>query len=222
MPSVAEIARRRRAAQAESEGQEQRADRIRNGANPKQRDLIDDDARFIGVLCPRRSGKTFGVLSKVLHLLEKFPGKRALIVSLTLKSTVENYWSGAPGGLFYQNAKYELNLKFNASVHTGSRQRIPWSLAGAETKADIEHLRGAAAEADIVVVDECKSFAPAHLNDLIENVIEPGLMTRSGVLILAGTPGSIPLGPFYAATLHSSAQRSRNAHLHSLGRAQEP
>jgi hypothetical protein len=73
-------------------------------------------------------------------------------------------------------------------------------LAGAETKADIEHLRGAAAEADLVIIDECKSFAPAHLNDLVENVVEPGLMTRGGQLVMSGTPGSIPMGPFYEAT----------------------
>jgi hypothetical protein len=193
----------RRLAQAEEDAARQmdNATRIYMGANPVQQQLIDDDARYVGAVCPRRSGKTFAVTSKVMHYAEKNPGSRILIVSLTLKSTVENYWSGSPGGLWAQNTKYELGIKFNTSSHTwvhtnGSRGL----LAGAETKADIEHLRGAAAEADIVVIDECKSFAPAHLQDLIENVVEPGLMTRNGQLIMIGTPGSLPLGPFYAAT----------------------
>jgi hypothetical protein len=174
---------------------------ILEGANPKQVPLILDESPYLGARCPRRSGKTYAVTSKALYLGEAKPGSRILIISLTLKSTVENYWSGAPGGLWSQNSRYELGLKFNTTAHTwvhpnGSRGM----LAGAETKADIERLRGAAAEADLVILDECKSFAPNHLDDLIENVIEPGLMTRNGQLLMVGTPGSIPLGQFYAAT----------------------
>jgi hypothetical protein len=198
---LARIARRQKVLKEQLALQEDNAARILVGANPVQRDLILDDSYYIGAVCPRRSGKTFAVTSKVLYFGEKYPGSRILVISLTLKSTVENYWSGSPGGLFAQNALYGLNLKFNTTQHTwvhpnGSRGL----LAGAETKADIERLRGAAAEADIVIIDECKSFAPDHLNDLIENVVEPGLMTRDGQLVMIGTPGSIPLGPFYQAT----------------------
>jgi hypothetical protein len=194
----------RRKQMADEEQKAAAAERVRSiydGGNPVQQYFIDDDAAMLGGCCPRRSGKTFCVTSKVLHFAEKNPGSRILIISLTLKSTVENYWSSAPGGLWSQNEKYDLWLKFNTTAHTwlhtnGSRGL----LAGAETKADIEHLRGAAAEADIVVIDECKSFAPGHLQDLIDNVVLPGLMTRNGQLILIGTPGSIPMGPFYEAT----------------------
>ena len=197
------IARRYAEADERAAEQNARVQAIYDGANPVQRALIDDNSRYIGAVCPRRSGKTFAVTSKVLHFAEKNPGSRILIISLTLKSTVENYWSGSPGGLWAQNApaKYDLGIKFNTSSHTWVHQNGSRGLlAGAETKADIEHLRGAAAEADIVVIDECKSFAPAHLQDLIDNVVLPGLMTRDGQLIMIGTPGSIPMGPFYNAT----------------------
>lgn len=195
------IARRQASAADAKKRQVDKAELILEGANPCQRPLILDKHPYLGARCPRRSGKTYGVTSKALYLGESRPGSRILIISLTLKSTVENYWSGAPGGLWSQNARYDLNLKFNTTAHTwvhpnGSRGM----LAGAETKADIERLRGAAAEADLVILDECKSFAPNHLDDLIENVIEPGLMTRNGQLLMVGTPGAIPLGQFYAAT----------------------
>lgn len=195
------IAKRHAATETAAKRKVDKAQLILDGANPKQRALILDTSTYLGALCPRRSGKTYGVVSKALWVGESRPGTRILIISLTLKSTVENYWSGAPGGLWSQSAKYDLDLKFNTTAHTwvhpnGSRGM----LAGAETKADIEHLRGAAAEADLVILDECKSFAPSHLEDLIENVVEPGLMTRNGQLLMVGTPGSIPLGPFYAAT----------------------
>lgn len=201
MLGLRNIARRQASRAAARERQVDKAAVILAGASPKQRDLILDRSIYIGAVCPRRSGKTFGVVSKALYLGEERPGSRILIISLTLKSTVENYWSGAPGGLWAQNARYELGLKFNTTAHTwihpnGSRGM----LAGAESKADIERLRGAAAEADLVILDECKSFAPSLLEDLIENVVEPGLMTRNGQLLMVGTPGSIPLGPFYMAT----------------------
>ncbi len=182
--------------------------RILAGCTDKQRPFVADMSLYQALRCPRRSGKSFGLTSKCLFIGEKIPGSRILIISLTLKSTKENFWSGAPGGLFYQNDKYELDLEYNHAslvwTHpNGSRGR----LAGAETFADIERLRGAAAEADLVVIDEGKSFAPSLLTELIINVVRPGLMTREGILVMAGTPGSIPLGPFYEAT----CERARTA-----------
>ena len=195
------IARRFAEVEEREAEKDARIQAIYDGANPVQRAFMDDLSRYVGGVCPRRSGKTFAVTSKVLRFAEQVAGARILIISLTLKSTVENYWSGAPGGLWSQNKKYGLNIKFNTTLHTWEHENgSRGMLRGAETKADIEHLRGAAAEADIVVIDECKSFAPAHLQDLIDNVVLPGLMTRDGQLIMIGTPGSIPMGPFYNAT----------------------
>ena len=139
--------------------------------------------------------------SLALWLGEQRPGIRILIISLTLKSTKDNYWASAPGGIFAQNEKYKLNLAFHHTDlswkhENGSRGR----LAGAETLADIERIRGALAEADIAIVDECKSFSPELLDQLIRDVLLPGLMTRDGILVLGGTPGSIPVGTFYEAT----------------------
>jgi len=198
------------AAETSRELWDARAQAIEDGCHVKQRTLVDSIRRgfhYISVRCPRRAGKSFGMTSLALWYGEKYPGARILIISLTLKSTRENYWSGAPGGIFRQNHDYGLNLKFNHTDsvwyhENGSRGR----LAGAETRADIEYLRGAAAEADLCIVDECKSFAPDLLAELIRDVIEPGLMTRDGFLVMGGTPGSIPLGPFYEAT----AEQSRN------------
>jgi hypothetical protein len=183
---------------------EARAEAIVAGCNEKQRRPIKSilaGFKYLAIRCPRRAGKSFGATSLALWFGEKFPGSRILIISLTLKSTRENYWAGAPGGIFKQNHDYGLNLQFNHTdsvwIHeNGSRGR----LAGAETRADIEYLRGAAAEADIAIVDEGKSFAPDLLRELVDDVLEPGLMTRDGVLVFAGTPGSIPIGPFYEAT----------------------
>lgn len=187
-----------------------RAQAILDGCNEVQRRFIEDTSKYKSLRCPRRSGKSFSITSHALYIGEKYPGSRILIISLTLKSTKENYWTGAPGGLFAQNHMYKLNLKFNHADNVwyhenGSRGR----LAGAETRADIEYFRGAAAESDIILIDECKSFAPALLTELIRDVIKPGLMTRKGTLVMGGTPGSIPIGPFFEAT-HPGALTDQN------------
>lgn len=187
---------------------DERADAIYEGCHLKQRRLIDSARagyKYLSLRCPRRAGKSYGMTALALWWGEKHPGSRILIISLTLKSTKENFWSGAPGGIFAQNHKYGLGLKFNNTDLTwthenGSRGR----LAGAETIADIERIRGAMAEADLAMVDECKSFAPDLLNQLIIDVLQPGLMTRDGIMVLGGTPGSIPLGVFYEATAEQS------------------
>jgi hypothetical protein len=170
-------------------------------ASDAQRAYILDDREYVSARCPRRSGKTWANMAKALVQQLRYPGSRILIVSLTLKSTRENYWQRGPAGVFAFNRKYKLGITFN---HTDSVWTLPngssGRLAGAETRADIEYLRGAAAEAHGALVDECKSFAPAHLQELIEDVLEPGLMTYQGWMALTGTPGFIPMGPFYEAT----------------------
>jgi hypothetical protein len=175
--------------------------RIRTGANPVQLAFIDDMSEYESLRCPRRSGKSFAMALKAVLIGELKPNSRILVISLTLKSTRENYWDASPSGIFAMNRLFNLGLRFNHTDsvwwhQNGSRGR----LAGAETRADIEYLRGAAAEADVVIIDECKSFAPQLLQELMTDVIEPGLMTRNGMVIMGGTPGLLPYGPFYAAT----------------------
>jgi hypothetical protein len=180
---------------------EDKAQRILDDASPEQRAYILDEGDYVSARCPRRSGKTWANVARVLYRALRRPGHRAIILSLTLKSTRQNYWSAAPAGLFAFNRRYDLGAVFN---HTASTWVLPngsyGRLAGAETKADLEHLRGADAEVDDAVIDECKSFPRAHLDELIQDILEPGLLTRNGRLALTGTPGLIPSGTFYEAT----------------------
>lgn len=197
----------------------ERADAIYRFCNPAQRPFVVDEQLWCSLLCPRRSGKTVGMLAKVMRKQILKPNTRAIIISLTLKSTRENYWAGAPMGVFKFNELFDLGIKFN---HTDSTWTLPngsrGRLYGAETKADVEYLRGAAAEADIAIVDECKSFAPGLLEELIRDVLEPGLMTREGQLVLGGTPGSIPSGPFYEATSVLARTKTEDADPDDPGR----
>ncbi len=198
---IKKIAKKQKVVTAEANKWEERAKAIIEKANPVQRLFLSDESIFQSILCPRRSGKSFSITSKALYIGESKPGSRILIISLNLKSTKENFWSAAPGGIFDQNKWHGLQLSFNNTDYTwthenGSRGR----LAGADTRADIESFRGASAEADAVFIDEAGSFAPDLLRDMVFEVLMPGLMTRGGFICLAGTPGLIPQGLFYEAT----------------------
>lgn len=182
-----------------------RVSRILAGCNPKQRQFLLDPSDYKALRCPRRAGKSFAMAALAVYVGESMPNARILVISLTLKSTKENYWSGGTSGIFTMDRMFNLGLKYHHTDlvwhhQNGSRGR----LAGAETRADIEYLRGAAAEADVVILDECKSFAPNLLQELIREVLEPGLMTRDGKIVMGGTPGLIPEGPFYQATCEAS------------------
>src|SRR5882672_4564002 len=74
-----------------------RAQAIEDSCNPVQRRLIQDKSTRISARCPRRSGKSRGFTSKALSFGERNPNSRILIISLTIKSTKENFWEYAPG-----------------------------------------------------------------------------------------------------------------------------
>jgi hypothetical protein len=195
-----DAAARRTKGEQEAE-QARRISRILEGQTEAGRRFVLDPSPYVSVRCPRRSGKSFAMASKAVYVGECKPNSRILVISLTLKSTKENYWAGAPSGIFRMDQMFDLGLRRHDTDliwwhQNGSRGR----LAGAETRSDIEYLRGAAAEADIVLLDECKSFAPQLLEELIRDVLEPGMMTRNGQIVMGGTPGLIPFGPFYDAT----------------------
>lgn len=188
-----------------------RIQRILAGCNPHQVQFLLDQSDYKALRCPRRAGKSFAMAALAVYVGESMPGARILVISLTLKSTKENYWSGGTSGIFTMDRKFNLGLKYNHTDcvwwhQNGSRGR----LAGAETRADIEYLRGAAAEADVVILDECKSFAPSLLQELIREVLEPGLMTRDGKIVMGGTPGLIPEGPFWQATCEDSVIKAKD------------
>jgi hypothetical protein len=165
----------------------------------EQRQLVLDPSPHVAGLCPRRAGKSYAGASAALITGEAKPGSISIIISLNLKQLRRLYWAGGPSGLFTLSRKYGLNLDFN-------QQYLRWEhengsigyLLGAEDREQLEVIRGL--EADVYIIDECKSFAPHVLRTLIDEIIDPQRASRQGRLILIGTPGNIPDGPFFEAT----------------------
>jgi hypothetical protein len=126
------------------------------------------------------------------------PNSRIVIVNLTLKVAKSNYWQG-PSSLIMFAKKFGIKQELHLTdVRVTLANGSIISFIGAETKAEIEKLRGGSY--DLVIIDECKSYPGGILRELIQDVVLPALRDRQGTLLLIGTPGSILNGPFYEAT----------------------
>lgn len=166
-----------------------------------QQTVVDDPYRFKSVITPRRAGKTHTVGSYAFITALRKPGAIIPIVTLTLKSAKRLYWHDI---ILHFSDKYGLGLRerrgglhhTNLEAYLENGSRI--FLVGAETRTEIEKLRGGSY--DLVPVDECKSFHPGVFRELIDEVLIPATQDREGTILLIGTPGSILDGPFYEAT----------------------
>lgn len=168
---------------------------LRRSLLPHQAVLEADPDDHIAVRSARRAGKSTAVLRIMCIRAVEQPGSRWVIIGLTRPSIKEIYWSD----LQVLNEQYELGIHFQyqeliATFPNGSRVRF----VGADNAGEIEKLRGS--HNDGVVIDESKSFGPVLFRELLEEVLEPTLLDRHGVLYLIGTPGEELRGPFYLAT----------------------
>lgn len=181
---------------------------ILDAANPVQRAFYAATDRYSSLICPRRAGKTFAIIAKALKLLEEKPNSRFMLVSTNATTARKNYWLNAPGGVPEQLKLYGIEHRRNDTLLTWQHANgSVGMLVGVEDMDGVEKIRGAQAEVDLAVVDECQSIKPFILEALLNKVIGPGLMTRKGSVILAGTPGTVAAGPWYQAT-HPEAKNA--------------
>lgn len=120
---------------------------------------------------------------------------KSVIINLTLKSGRNVYWQQIQ--LFARH--FDIPVEYH---HTEMRVHFPNGsllfLMGADKKDEIEKLRGGSYK--VSIVDECKSYPPAILEELIRDVLRPAAIDCNGRVFMIGTPGNILSGPFYEAT----------------------
>jgi hypothetical protein len=120
---------------------------------------------------------------------------RVVICTLTIKHAKNIYWKEMKAfaktyGLDLQWHLHDMMITFaNGSTIM---------LIGAESLEEIEKLRGG--KYDLCIIDECKSYNPRILEELVDDVIWPALGDRLGTIMMIGTPGNMLQGPFYWAT----------------------
>lgn len=167
--------------------------------NPKAAAMVLDPSPHVSAICPRRAGKTYAGAMAALITGEAKPGTISLIISLNLKQLRRLYWAGGPSGLQAIARRFNVKLTFNNTFLRWDHENGSFGyLLGADDDEQLEVIRGL--EADLYLIDECKSFAPAVLDKLIDDIIDPQRNSRKGRLMLIGTPGFILSGPFYKAT----------------------
>lgn len=183
-------------------------------SNPKAAALTRDQSPHSSALSSRRGGKTYSAVATALITGEAKPGAIALILSLNKKQLKRLYWDGAPSGIHRLARKYDLGLEYNSTdlkwIHQNGSHGY---LLGLDDDDQLEVVRGL--EADLYVIDECKSIPPLLLDKLIREIIEPQRLSRNGRIILTGTPGDVFAGPFWQATDPSA--RDSNGRVYSVG-----
>jgi len=162
-----------------------------------QRKFIDDPSHFKTALCSRRSGKTYACCYYLIETATKHPDSLSAYIGLSRRSAKRLMWQEMKRA----NRKYMLGIKFNNSELVATLQNgAQIILTGANDEADIDKLRGSTYR--LVVLDEAASFG-AHMDSLVEEVLEPALVDHNGTLAMIGTPSAACSGLFYRATTES-------------------
>lgn len=158
---------------------------------PKQRAFVTDPAKRKAAICSRRAGKTSGeAVSLLTSALEDVPGDVAYF-GLTIGSSKRLMFRP----LQALNKTHKLGLEFNKADLTATAPNgNTIYLFGANTEDDAEKARGLKLKK--AALDESASFR-AHLQYLIQEVIEPTLIDTDGVLELIGTPSANPIENYF-------------------------
>lgn len=178
---------------------------IRASLFPKQRAILEDPSPIKAALCPRRAGKSWTALAYAHEVSLKQPGSMSVVVCLTLKHCKTVYWNSVLPR--FQRLFGVQTFKHHTDMRLTFANSSMIHFVGAETKAEIEKLRGGSF--DLIVIDECKSFPPDLLRELVFDVCYPACSDRDGTILMIGTPGSILEGPFYEGT-YRNALNERN------------
>jgi hypothetical protein len=177
----------------------EKAAKIRSTLHAKQRQSEADESTQKSLIAGRRGGKTYGEAADLLiHALEN-PLANNLFVTLAKSHARTLLWDNPKTGLKVLNRLFDVGLHMD---NTKAIATLPngalISLHGASKADELEKIRGRAN--DRVKVDECASFAPLRLKNLVDNCIVPTLADYNGRLTLSGTPGSVPAGPWWDST----------------------
>lgn len=179
------------------------ASNIYEGLFREQQQVIDDRSRRKAIICPRRAGKSYTALGYAYYVALTKPWSNILVIGLTLKSLKGVYW-GRVLPLFERQFGIQTTKHFtDMRVRFDNSSTITFT--GAETRAEIDKLRGQAY--DLVIIDEAASFSPSVLEELVYDVLGRAMVDRKGTLMMIGTPGTSMAGSFYLATYQGAVDK---------------
>lgn len=174
-----------------------------------QAKAILDRSQYQAWVCGRRSGKTTGLLRRVLitsMLARKKTSSDDVLIAYVAPTKnqakrliwdkLQSYTRGNSIEADYNNTELVCRI--------GDAQI--WVM-GADNDRDVDRLRGFAYR--LVVIDEAQSVT-ADLDNLVNDVISPALADYRGRLILAGTPGPSCMGYLHDVSTSTDNTWSRH------------
>jgi hypothetical protein len=144
----------------------------------------------------RRSGKTSGAAAAAFVAAAKFPNSTVPVFEQTLQCEAsDTFWEL----LQSLDEQYGVGCTFHqtkraCTLPNGSEI----ALLGAYTIEAADKHRGG--KFPLAIVDEAGTFRDKVLDYLLTDVVEPATIDYDGSIIVCGTPGFVPAGPFYEMT----------------------
>lgn len=160
----------------------------------KQEQFFLDPAPIKTALCTRRAGKTVGSGAILYDGAAVAPYSMNPYIALTRDSARRIMWP------VLCQMKDKLGIKADlkeATLTIELENKAQIFCVGADSKNFIERLKGIKIKR--AVIDESASFK-SHLEQLVDEVLEPATMDLKGQIAMIGTPGVRPSGYFYEAT----------------------
>lgn len=161
----------------------------------KQRDVARDTARYIALLCGRRSGKTELMARMIaVALIHCGFNEWVLYACRTQAIAKDLMW----GHLEAINERYQLGWRMTEQtgmIRTPNGGRF--RLFGVDDRKAREKVRGYKARR--AFLDEASTYQD-ELEKLIQDCLSPALTDLGGGLVLAGTPGSVCVGYWFRAS----------------------
>lgn len=168
-----------------------------------QAKFVRDQSRFKVAMCSRRSGKSFGLALMMLADGWAHPGSNYLYAGITLDSAKKAIWKDTLKKL---DSSLSLGLTFNEqnSTCTLPNGAVIYVIGLDATEQQRRKARGG--KFRIAIIDEAQDFL-SDLEDHVSSILMPAVSDEKGTIVLAGTPGQVPIGLFYRITKDAAAEK---------------
>jgi hypothetical protein len=163
----------------------------------RQWEFIDTTATAIKLLCPRRVGKTVGVVKRTCNKSWSQPGRRTLYINHTLGNAKRQFFDppgeaaalGLLGTLDHHGVGYSAD-KTNvfAELENGSFVQA----VGCDKISEVRKKLGFYWHE--IIIDEIQEYAEELLDLLVRRALAPTMIQTRGTLILSGTQPEVHAG----------------------------
>jgi hypothetical protein len=172
----------------------------------RQWEFIQSTATAIKLLCPRRVGKTVGVVKRVCAKSWEQPGRRTLYINHTLGNAKKQFFDppgeAAPLGLLG-------TLDSHGIGYTADRTNVSAELengsyvqgVGCDKISEVRKKLGFYWHE--IIIDEIQEYAEDLLDLLVRRALAPTMIQTRGTLILSGTQPEIHAG-FWWDTINNA------------------